>query len=174
VSNAQIIDQATELVLRIEDGLRSVHGFEPLPNAVDPLCLELVDLYLSTDDATRVAIRSVGTPAQMRVLYAFGERMAVAAVRANDISLVRKGIIAHTIEDFRWDPRENLLTLTLLWHSARKLGGDARALFLEAASLASEEAATHLRRFADAPASLKTMEAAEGENEYGFIYVRSR
>ncbi len=173
-----VADEARGLVAEIERGIACVTSFEPLPNAADAACSRLVALYAKVTGEERAVIREAGTPGQYRVLYVFGERMAVLAVRRADPELVFEGLVANAIEGFRWDPRENLMRLALLHHSATKLRADAPALFQRAASLAVGEVAAELRRRArklslpESKRAIATYGYEEAETANGFSYAR--
>jgi len=63
------------------------------------------------------------------------------------------------IEDMKIDPRETMLILSLLDHSARKIGTDRRRLFETAAVLARLDTAALLREFTDRPQSLRSIQS---------------
>jgi hypothetical protein len=165
-----VIDEAAGLALEIEQSLPTVTGFLPLPNVVDGLCSRLVALYVTSAPDERAGIRSAGTLDQYRVMLAFSDRMAVLSVRTGRAKLLFDGLVAHAIEDFRWDPRENLLRLALINHSANKLGVDSGTLFARAAELASPDAADYLRRAPLGIDACRYSESGEGEM---FEYHRS-
>jgi hypothetical protein len=141
-----VIDEAADLALQIEQALPEINGFLPLPNPVDGLCSRLVALYVAGTRDERAEIRSAGTLAQYRVMLTFCDRMAVLSVRSGSKELLFEALVAHAVEDFRWDPRENIMRLALVHHSANKLGVDSPALFGRAAEMASDTAAEYLRR----------------------------
>lgn len=164
-----IVDAAVLLVLEIEQELPSITGFLPLPNTVDEKCSRLVKMYAANPDA-RAAIRSAGTPEQYRVMLVYCVRMAVLCVRSRDENLLFLALVAHAVEDFRWDPRDNMVMLALVHHSAGKLGVDSAALFARVAAMASNGAAEYLRR---APLSLASCGYTEVDGPDGFSYDRS-
>jgi hypothetical protein len=95
--------------------------------------------------------------------------MVVLCVRRNDPDLLFESLVAHAVEDFRWDPRENLMRLALVHHSAGKLGVDSAALFARVADMASPRAAEYLR---GPPLSLESCGYTEVEGPDGFSYQR--
>ena len=70
------------------------------------------------------------------------------AVREKSERRLFEGLIAHVIEDFGDDARENLIQLSLLYHSASKIRLKPVALFDRAAALATPKAAEYIRDFA--------------------------
>jgi hypothetical protein len=163
-----VVDDAALLVLEIEQALPSITGFLPLPNAVDEKCSRIVELYVANPGA-RAGIRSAGTPEQYRIMLVYCDRMVVLCVRRKDPNLLLESLVAHAVEDFRWDPRDNLMRLALVHHSAEKLGVDSAALFARVADMASPRAAEYLRR---APLSLASCGYSEVEGPDGFTYHR--
>ena len=167
--SADAVEQATLLILRIEQA-NVTADLLPLPNARDELCDALTRLYAAADDTTRTAIRGAGTAEQLRLMLPFADRMAILAVRANDPAGITCGLLGHAIEDFRWDPRDNLRSLSLLFHSATKLGIDAAARFREVARLASPSGKKYFLDFADSPTSITAMGAREVQGPGGFNF----
>jgi len=163
-------DAAAGLALEIEALLPGVTGFLPLPNAVDAECSRLVELYVASTPAERADIRDAGTLEQYRVFLTFCDRMVVLAVRSKDEGLLFQSLVAHAIEDFRWDPRENLMRLSLVRRSAEKLGVDDRALFRRVAAMASPVAARYL---SEQPLAIEAMGFSEYDGPDGFLYRRS-
>ncbi|MEL6332327.1 MAG: hypothetical protein AAFQ76_07045, partial [Cyanobacteria bacterium J06626_26] len=64
--------------------------------------------------------------------------LASLAVRNGDENSLKIALLAHVIEDFRIDPRENLMCLPVISHVADRLGLNVKKLFKWAATLASE------------------------------------
>jgi hypothetical protein len=102
--------------------------------------------------------------------------MAVAGWRKRSRELLFQGLLVLAIEGFRADARENLLVLSLLNHSADKIGVDAVALLEEAALYSHANAAQQFRSFAQRTPRDKAIEAM-GYNEQntpeGPTYVRN-
>ena len=72
-------------------------------------------------------------------LLSFAHWEAIVAIRNENIELVRDGLTALIIEDAKDDYRDTLVVLSLLCHSARKLGADERALVKQAVSIATAD-----------------------------------
>lgn len=167
--SADAAEQATLLILEIEEA-NVTADLLPLPNERDERCKKLTSLYAAAGEAERAVIRAAGTPEQLRLMLPFADRMAILAVRAKDPARITSGLLGHAIEDFRWDPRENLRSFSLLFHSAEKLGIDAAARFREVARLASPSGKSFFLDFADSPTSIDAMGAREVEGPDGFTY----
>ncbi|MEO6420467.1 MAG: hypothetical protein ABIP39_13710 [Polyangiaceae bacterium] len=163
------VEQATLLILEIEQA-QVTAALLPLPNARDELCEPLTKIYAAASEAERAEVRAAGTEEQLRLLLPFADRMAILAVRSKDDARITSGLIAHAVEDFRWDARENLRSLSLLFRSGEKLGIDAAARFREAARLASPSSRKYFVDFADDPKSPEVMGFREVDGPDGFTY----
>jgi len=120
----------------------------PLPNPIDVEILKIIDSYIGANDYSRNLLRQEFLrQRQGDALLAFSERMAILAVRENNPQRIFEGLIAHVIEDIRWDYRENLLILVLLYHSAVKIGVDPVALFEKAAGFATPKTVQFLHEY---------------------------
>lgn len=58
------------------------------------------------------------------------------AIRQSEPNEVWQGLMALTIENFTFDPRDSMRVIVLLYHSAVKLGLNAEELFAKVAALA--------------------------------------
>lgn len=81
------------------------------------------------------------------LLLGFSDRFATIAARTGARELLWIGIVAHSIEDFRVDERENVLRLALINHVANKLGLQSSQLLEQAAGISSIRAAKAFRDF---------------------------
>jgi hypothetical protein len=108
-------------------------------------------------------------------LLIFTMRMALLAVRERSAQRVTQGLLALVIENARYDSREDLIMLSLLNHSAEKIGADPVVLFEQAALVATPQMAEHLKAFLQRAPGLKrieSMEFREVEAPDGFRYER--
>jgi hypothetical protein len=139
---------------------------------------ELCDLYVSASAKERDEIRSNLSLPGANVMGGFANVMAVEAVRQNSPDLVRKALIALSIENCRPDYRDSTACLSRVFHSAVKLGMDVPHVFSEMAAI-SGPAGTKLflNWLARDPAlqSLAKFFIAEGTDSDGkFIYVSTK
>ena len=106
--------------------------------------------------------------------YAFC--VAQEAIRRNDPSLVKQGLIALAIENTFRDWRDTLPILALLFRSACKLNLNASGLFYETAQIACPPCRRLLEGFMDRDESARTIESfrykevGEGDT-FAYVYV---
>ncbi len=146
-----------EMIRKVEAQDTVGYGYWPLPCPLDDEISEIVNAFLQAAPAEREA--AYGKVNRSSLFLGFSERMAILAVRKNSERPLFEGLIAHVIEDFRFDARENLVRLSLLYHSASKIGLDPIALFDRAAALATPKAAKYIRDFARRSPELRRIEA---------------
>ena len=173
-SSSSPVQKARQWIREIDIELPKVTGYLPLPNAVDELCGRIVEAYLHASDVERASIRSAGPDEKMRIFLTYASRMAVVAVRKQSEALIFSALVGLCIEDCGWDERETLLRLSLVYHSARKLGLDAAVMFDKAAQMSTPQAGKVLRRFARKPTSIAAMGYSESiGQDGGFDYDRN-
>jgi hypothetical protein len=73
--------------------------------------------------------------------------MAIEAVRERDEVKVFKGLVALAIENQAFDWRDSLAVLTLLFHSAIKIGVDAPNLIHRVATISSSQTSAYFLQF---------------------------
>jgi hypothetical protein len=103
----------------------------------------------------------------------FSDRFAILAERGKSEELLRIGYVAHAIEGFRYDARENILKLALLAHVARKIGCIPNEMVDWAASMGSDEARAFLASFKQRPDEINTLETMgikETSTPRGVVY----
>lgn len=136
----------------VEDTIRKLesenlagYGSWPLPCHVDDELSKIVNIFVASKlDATKISFSKVKTSF---LFLAFSERMAILGIREHSENRLFEGLMAHVIEDFRYDYRENLLVLSLLHYSAFKIGLNPFDLFQRAAAFATPETANHLLEY---------------------------
>lgn len=135
-----------ERVLREIETINSDgYGAWPLPCSLDSEISGLINNFLTSEPVEQQAI--IGKVMKPFLFLAFSERMAILGVREISKNRLFEGLIAHVIEGFSYDPRENLLILSLLDHSASKIGLNPSDLFKEAAVFATPEAANYMLEY---------------------------
>ena len=130
-------EQFLELLYRAQP--RQVRGAPRSPDDFEETCRRLVDVYQSSDDRDREAMRALATLDQLRPLFAFASQMSEVALRSGDLRDARAGLVALAIEGGRADPRDTIVVLTLLNRTAERLGIEGRAFLAEARGLSSDE-----------------------------------
>lgn len=163
---------ATQLLAAIDSLWRKGYG-RNLPAESDKQFLSLASLYIDGDATQRREIREAVTDRSRLLLIGFSHRIATLADRQGDRDLLFRALVAHAIENFEHDERENILRLSVVNHVAEKLGLSPVDLFEDAAKISSPRAASALRAFISRPPELKSlrvMNIVEENSEEGVIY----
>ena len=149
---------------------------EELPSPGDSLFIRLGKIYALSDSDQREVIRNSVHDDSRLSLIGYSFRLATIAARTRNREFLLLALIAHSIEDFRHDNRENIIVLVLINHVARRLGEDLSNLVRRVTELSSERGARNLREFLDRPSQINTLkvmgiieeETAEGV-DYRFV-----
>ncbi len=107
------------------------------------------------------------------LLFIYSERIAALGVREQSYRRLLEGLVALLIGGGRFDLRENIRRLALLYHASVKIGIDPKDLFRDAASYERNSVAAEIVDFLDRTpeeGSLKAMGYKEGQAEDGFTY----
>lgn len=154
---------------------RPFYIFRPIPCPFDAEISKFVCMFMQATPDERLQVISNFRPENSGFLFAFSERMAALGVRERSKQKLLEGLVALVIEDYKNDPRDNIICLAPLYHSATKIGVNPAALFAEAASYANSEAAGIIAHFPTRPAELRSLEAMAYKESYesdGFRYER--
>ena len=92
-------------------------GLLPIPSALDDDLSRLVNRYIQGTAEEQAFIRDTFADKNSFAFIGFSERMANLAVRKESEKYLFEGLIAHVIEGGKFDWRENILVLSLLYHS---------------------------------------------------------
>ena len=162
-----VINMIREVELKNFSG----YGSQKLPSSFDDTISKLIKVFIELEPKERTKI--YGSVEKTFLFLAFSERMAILGVRERSQNRLFEGLIAHAIEDFSYDFRENFLILSLLHHSALKLDLEPKDLFERAAKYASSKAANYLLAFIKKPGGIRSMGYCEVITEEGFTYRRN-
>ena len=165
------MSESVTLLNKLRQYRRKGYG-EGLPSVVDTIFVKLAENYVCSDCAQRRAIRSAVND-DTRLLLGFSDRLATVAARTKDRRLLFLALIAHSIEDFRHDNRENIIVLVLINHVAKKLGKDLAILVRKVAELSSEHSSRNLLEFLNRHSQINTLKAMriiEEETAEGIDY----
>jgi len=146
---------------RGEDGL-----INPVKNSLDSELGALCQKFAKSDAQARADMRTSISMDEFYTLLTFSQRAAVFAMRERDVNWVNNGLTAIAmIEAKRTDARDILMALSLLYHSAKRIGANADQLFRDTAKLSEPSVATLLTGFVDRPADEKDIRASWGFDE---------
>lgn len=110
--------------------------------------LELVcNRYIDALPEERHKVNSLVTPEISFLFFMYGKAMAIEAVRDRDEAKIFTGLVALAVENQVFDWRDSLTVLTLLYHSAIKIGVDAPNVFQRVATISSSQTSANFLQF---------------------------
>jgi hypothetical protein len=153
-----------------------VSGYGPtLPGYLDRHFSALVRSYRDSGESTREEIRaSIYDKSVSLLVLGFSDRFATIAARYNDITTLRDALMAHVLEDFRYDPRENVLRLAIIDHVAERYFDDETGLLSSALPYCSDRAREQMTEFFSRPKqlrSLRCMHVLEAQTPDGVAFT---
>jgi hypothetical protein len=135
----------------------------PIPCALDARIRDLCDEFAQLIENDRRTFSSTLSTDDFDTLRYFAVRSAVFALQEQDADLVKRGLIAVTMmEKERYEFRDILIALSLLYYTAYRIGEDPDRLFRDAADLAEPGVSKVIARY--------TEHKAKGENPDAGIY----
>jgi hypothetical protein len=150
------------------------YGFEaeelglvnPRPNALDAALADLSRRYAQADDAERARMRDAISMEEFYTLLDFARRASVFGLRERQGGRLAAGLTAVSmVEQERVDYRDILVALSLLHHSAARVGADPAKLFRDAARLAEPNTRQLILGFLARPQQEKSLRDAWGHDE---------
>jgi hypothetical protein len=138
------------------------------------LIASIVEAFATSDSNGRLRVVSRLSQHASRALIGYAHKMATDAVRQASPDLVVRGLVALAIEGGRWDIRDSIIPMALLYHSALKLGMDAGKTFETGALLSTSAPLSQAMRSFPArlPADrdLTAFHCREVVTSHGFTY----
>lgn len=138
------------------------------------ILVELIDEFEKLPNQNKESIRMGLSNTDCRNIIMLSDYLANSSINNKSYIFLKVSLILISIEDFKWDPRENLIRLSIIWFVAEKLKSDPKLLFTNAATISSAKTAEYINDFIIRPKNLKSLNAfglivkREGEN-YGFV-----
>ena len=119
------------------DRWRGEHSLiNPAKNSLDSELSGLCQRFATSEAQARAVMRTAISLEEFYTLLTFSSRAAVFALRERNVDWIKNGLRAVAmIEAERTDARDILLSIPLLYHSAKRIGANADQLFREAAEL---------------------------------------
>jgi hypothetical protein len=163
----------------------SSHGEEslinPTKNSLDSELVALCQRFAKSDAQARADMRTSISMEEFNTLLTFGNRAAVFAMREKSVEWINNGLTAIAmIEAKRIDARNIFMPLSLLYHSAKRIGANPDQLLRDTSKLAEPNVATLLTDYVERPAEGKDLRTAWGYDEVqteggiGFIGWQNR
>ncbi len=163
---------AFSIIDELRKFIRRGYG-DGLPSKVDHLFSQLGGYYIKCSPEDRERLRQAVDDDTRLLLVGFSDRFATIAARTGDKACLFLALVAHSIEDFRYDARENIFRLVLIEHVANRLGVEMDELMKVVIDLSSDHCANYLREYLARPSEMNTLETmgiTEIETEVGVGY----
>jgi hypothetical protein len=173
--NTEVENRLRRMAKQLAQPAISGYLQRPLPTELDHIVSDLLDDFAAAPSEDREKIIDALALKQSAGLLTFAERMAILAVREGSVDRLKKAVLALVVEGFRWDERETILVLSLIAHSASKLGIEIGVLLDATKRVAPEPVARHIAQFlARTPEdrSISAMGYSEVMTAEGFGYRR--
>jgi hypothetical protein len=138
----------------------------PVKVPLDHKLNELCNRFVKNNPQMRARIRYSIDMEEFDTLLNFSNRAAVFALREKNAAWITNGLIAIAMIEYeRTDFRDILVALSLLYHSAKRIGQDADKMFLNTALLAEQKVAALMRGYTRQNAEYKDLRASWGRDE---------
>ncbi len=164
------------------DGSRGEESLiNPTKNSLDSELVALCQTFAKSDAKARAEMRASISMDEFNTLITFANRAAVFAMREKNVAWINNALSAIAmIEAGRTDPRDILMPLSLLYHSAKRIGVNPDQLFRDAGKLSEPDVTTLLTEYVERPAEAKDLRTSWGYDEVqteggiGFIGWQAR
>lgn len=158
-------------------GSEKIHGYgpTPIPSKIDEDICMLLEAMFRAEVPIRTAITARMKELHGFAMKAFAIRMAAYALRTNQSSFLRQGLLALAIAFHLIDPRDVIPIFTLIYRSAQKMGLDPNDLFMTTEA-SDPEFQLQLDAFLareDTDKSIECMGYVESKDKDGFRYRRT-
>jgi hypothetical protein len=138
----------------------------PAPSALDSKLRELCRSFAKGGAVSRAKTRASISMDEFYTLLTFSKRAAVFGIRERNASWLIDGLTALSmIELDRVDFRDALVSISLLHHSAVKIGQNANQLLSDAAALSESKVSGLIKDFIKRPSEDKVLRAKWGYDE---------
>jgi hypothetical protein len=138
----------------------------PAPSALDSKLRELCRNFAKGGAVSRAKTRASISMDEFYTLLTFSKRAAVFGIRERNAAWLVDGLTALSmIELDRVDFRDALVSVSLLHHSALRIGQNANQLLSDAAALSESKVSELIKDFIKRPAEDKVLRAKWGYDE---------
>jgi hypothetical protein len=129
---------------------------DQVPAALDREFSEIARAYRKADPPLRQQVRDQIPNEYWLPLLKLADRCAEWALLDKDPVHIEDGLTAYCLEDFRFDERENLVHLSMLWYAGKILHADAAMLFNQVGRYGSSHGLQELSGFSARPEDAKS------------------
>jgi hypothetical protein len=149
---------------------------DDVPSPLDDRFSEIARAYRKAEPALRRQVREQIPMEYWLPLLHLSDRCAEWALVDKDPKHLEDGVTAYCLEDCRFDPQENLVHLSLLWHAGKALRLDPAALFNQVGQCGSPQGIQELSNFAARPDDAKSPRSMglESYQAGGHMHFRPR
>jgi len=149
---------------------------EAVPSPLDDRFKEIAGAYRKAEPALRRQVREQIPREYWLPLLQLGDRCAEWSLVDKDPTHIEDGLTAYCLEDCRFDPQQNLVHLSRLWHAGKTLHLDIGAIFNQVGQCGSPQGLQELSNFAARPEDAKSpwSMGLESYQEGGHIHFRPR
>jgi hypothetical protein len=117
----------------------------------------LTEIFILSPDEIRSAIMQSVSSVAGNKLRGLSSLAAERAMNTRDDDWIRVGIVAHILEGFRFDPRENIRELVLIYHASKRIGVEFEDLCRALLRLAEGDAQFRLQEFCSRDSELNQL-----------------
>jgi hypothetical protein len=160
----------------LEENYTDGYGTWPIPHPLDEKILNLIERWKKLDVKERIETSNFITSKYHFVFLAFSERMASNSVRKINPQYIADGLIALGLDGWAFDWRDNVLVLSLLYHSTVLIGAEPKTIFTNAGKLLSPNVQKAFTLFLNRNPEDKAIAAmgyVESMDKDGFRYLRT-
>jgi hypothetical protein len=148
------VEDIDSIINLLSDNLQNINNSEIIYKIKKP-----ISLYEKFGTEDKELFRKHIKNSQRLSLLNISELIAETALNSKDKDLAKIALYIHSIEDFKYDPRENIIYLSIIWYVCEKLSINPIELFSKVASLSSPQANKFILEFVERPTSLKNLNA---------------
>jgi hypothetical protein len=147
-----------------------------VPAPVDERFREIARAYRKADPPLRQQVRDQIPGEYWLPLLALGDRCAEWALADKDPGHIEDGLTAFCLEDFRGEPHQNFVHLSLLWYAGKTLHADTAGLFNQIGRFGSPHGLQEMSDFSARPDDAKSpwSMGLEAYEEAGHTRFRAR
>lgn len=167
--NGNEVANAAVGLLNITKNLQPINYYrDRLPSSIDEeivgICSQIMD---SPPEKLPIFVSSLNAESY-DILMNFCRRMTMLSVRQNSSDYLLKGLVALSLVADKYDYREVLMELSLVYHSAEKLNINPKQLFSVASNYSSSESIKKLiMEYLDRPLENRNIEKMGFKEVYG-------